>query len=92
MNITRDQGAKIKAGLCLPPDIDPDSFGTQARDQIKLFRQTPAGRQLALTGQQGLSAGEAGFLETQGACDKCYRNAHERYQYRFGDCGAYSTD
>ena len=82
MNITREQGRKIKAGLCLPANIDPDSFGPQARDQIKLFRQTTEGRRRA-TDQQGLSAAEASFLETQGEaeCDKCYKNAYERYQY-----------
>ena len=83
-NITKAEGSRIQRGLCLPENVEPDSFGPITREAIRLFRQTSAEKRLFPLNQRssgGLSSEEATVLENRSCDIGCYKNAYERYQF-----------
>jgi hypothetical protein len=85
-NMTVEQGRKVQAALCVPPDLGTVTFGPQTRAAIDIFRTT--GGHQGPTG--GLTQQEVIFLTDRklAPCDTTqFANVFEYLEYRSDDRG-----
>jgi hypothetical protein len=80
--MTPEEGRRVQAALCLPPDPGPVTFGPQTRAAISIFRTVP-GHTGHLGPTDGLTKVEANFLKRAPSCDTSqFANPFEYFEYQ----------